>query len=112
MIARRLTESVLYLETRSRSDADREYTAAIRRIIEEHALMRETLVQISHERDIRTISRVASSALRSTAGNQLEDQLALRASLEQLSSLLPSDEQLHELFMVKSLIRKVLGRPS
>jgi len=109
MIARRLTESVLYLESRSRNDADREYARAIRRIIEEHALMRETLEQITHERDIKAISKMASSALRSTAGNVLDDQLALRASLEQLASLLPSDEQLHELFVAKSLIRKVLG---
>jgi len=108
MIARRLAESVLYLETRSHNDADREYTDAIRRIIEEHALMRETLEQISHERNIRTVTKLASSALRSTAGNLVSDQLAMRASLEHLASLLPSDEQLNELIVAKSLIRKVL----
>lgn len=109
MIARRLAESVLFLETRCSSDADREYTDAIRRVIEEHAMMRETLERITYEREIRNISRMASSALRHSAGNAMDDDLALRASLKQLASLLPSDEQLHEIFVAKSLIRKVLG---
>lgn len=108
MIARRLTESVLYLETRSLNDADREYTDAIRRIIEEHALLREALERIVRERDIRTISKVASSALRGTAGNAVHDDIAIRQSLEKLVKLLPSDEQLHDLFLARTLIRKVL----
>ena len=108
MIARRLTESVLYLETRSRSDADREYADAIRRIIEEHALLREALERISHERNIRTVTKVASSALRGTARNAVHDDIVLRQSLEKLVKLHPSDEQLHDLFLARTLIRKVL----
>ena len=109
MIARRLTESVLYLEARATSDADREYTAAIRRVIEEHAMLRESLEQISCERNIRNITRIASAALRKTADNAVNNDLELRESLNRLAGLLPSDEQLHELFVAKSLIRKVLG---
>ena len=108
MIARRLAESVLYLESRARSDADREYADAIRRVIEEHALMRETLEQISYERNIREVSKMASSALRRTAGNTIDRDVEIRETLNALASLLPSDEQLHEIMIAKSMIRKVL----
>jgi hypothetical protein len=108
MIARRLAESVLYLESRASSDADREYTNAIRRVIEEHALMRETLEQISYERNIRDISRMASSALRRTAGSTIDKDMEIRETLTALASLLPSDEELHEIMIAKSMIRKVL----
>jgi len=109
MIARRLAESVLFLETRCRTDADREYSDAIRRVIEEHALMREALESIRFERNIRNVSRMASAALRQTAAHAVDDDLALRESLARLAALLPSDEQIHEIMVAKSLIRKVLG---
>lgn len=108
MIAGRLAESVLFLEARCSSDADREYSEAIRRVIEEHALMRETLEQIRFERNIRNISKMASSALRQTAAHAVNDDLALRENLAKLAELLPSDEQIHEILVAKSLIRKVL----
>jgi len=108
MIARRLAESVLFLETRNRTDADSEYTEAIRRVIEEHALLRETLEKISYERNMRNISKMASSALRQTAGGRIDDDAILRETLSRLAMLLPSDEQIHELLVAKSLIRKVL----
>jgi hypothetical protein len=108
MIARRLAESVLFLETRNRSDADREYTDAIRRVIEEHALMRETLEAIRYERSMRNIAAMASSALRQTAGNRIDEDTALRETLSKLTKLLPSDEELHEMMLARSLIRKVL----
>lgn len=108
MIARRLAESVLFLETRCRTDADREYAEAIRRVIEEHALLRETLEKISFERNFRNISKIASSVLRQTAGSTINEDRALREMLAKLAGLLPSDEQLKEILIAKSLIRKAL----
>lgn len=108
MIARRLAESVLFLEARNRSDADQEYTDAIRRVIEEHALMRETLESIRYERNIQTISRMASSALRQTAGNRIDDDVAMRETLDKLAKLLPSDEELHDMMLARSMIRKLI----
>ncbi|MES0371509.1 MAG: hypothetical protein ABUK11_04465 [Mariprofundaceae bacterium] len=108
MIARRLAESVLFLEARCRTDADREYTEAIRRVIEEHALLRETVEKISFERNFRNISKIASSALRQTAGSTINEDAALRETLAKLAGLLPSDEQLKEILIAKSLIRKAL----
>lgn len=108
MIARRLAESVLFLEARCRTGADREYTEAIRQVIEEHALLRETLEKIRFERNIRNISKIASSVLRQTAGTTMNEDRALRESLTKLAGLLPSDEQLHEMVVAKSLIRKAL----
>lgn len=108
MIARRLAESVLFLEARNRSDADQEYTDAIRRVIEEHALLRETLESIRYERSIRNIGRMASSALRQTAGNRIDDDVEMRSTLDKLANLLPSDEELHDMMLARSLIRKML----
>jgi len=108
MIARRLAESVLFLETRNRSDADREYTDAIRRVIEEHALLRETLETIRYERNIKNIARMASSALRQTAGNRIDDDVEMRDTLDKLAKLLPSDEELHDMMLARSMIRKML----
>jgi len=53
MVAKRLVESVLFLEARCNSDADEEYIEAIRRVIEEHALLRETLENICLEKTLR-----------------------------------------------------------
>jgi len=108
MIARRLAESVLFLEARNRTDADREYTDAIRRVIEEHALMRETLESIRYERNIKHISKMVSAALRQTAGNRIDDDVTMRDTLDKLAKLLPSDEELHEMMLARSLIRKMI----
>lgn len=108
MIARRLAESVLFLEARNRSDADQEYTDAIRRVIEEHALLRETLESIRYERNIKNIGRMASSALRQTAGNRIDDDVEMRSTLDKLANLLPSDEELHDMMLARSMIRKML----
>ncbi|MFC1626229.1 hypothetical protein ACFL19_00855 [Pseudomonadota bacterium] len=109
MIARRLAESVLFLETTCRTDADREYAGAIRRLIEEHSLMREALEDIRYQSNPKTIASLASTALqRTTEGVSIDCEKALRDTLSKLAEMLPSDEQIHELMVAKSLIRKVL----
>ncbi len=109
MIARRLAESVLFLETTCRTDADREYTDAIHRVIEEHSLMREALEDIRYQSNTRIVSSLADTALqRTTEGVSIDTEKALRNTLSKLAEILPSDEQIHELMVAKSLIRKVL----
>jgi len=109
MIARRLAESVLFLETTCRTDADREYAGAIHRLIEEHSLMREALEDIRYQSNPKTIASLATQALQNTAkGVSIDAEKALRNTLSSLAEMLPSDEQIHELMVAKSLIRKVL----
>jgi len=108
MIANRLVESVLFLETQSQSESDREYIAAIRAIIEEHAMLRETLEQIRIEKNIADIPSIAEAALEQTRSCHFEDNIALRQSLVNLSRLLPTDEQLQAIIQAKSLIYQVL----
>jgi len=109
MIARRLAESVLFLETTCRTDADREYTDAIHRVIEEHSLMREALEDIRYQSNAGAVSSLADAALqRTTGGVSADTEKALRDTLSKLAEILPSDEQIHELMIAKSLIRKVL----
>jgi hypothetical protein len=109
MIARRLAESVLFLETTCRTDADREYTDAIHRVIEEHSLMREALEDIRYQSNAEIVSSLADRALqRTTEGVSIDTEKALRNTLSKLAEILPSDEQIHELMVAKSLIRKVL----
>ena len=109
MIARRLAESVLFLETTCRTDADKEYSEAIRRLIEEHSLMREALEDIRFQSNPAIISALAATALqRTTEGVSIDTERELRATLTKLAEVLPSDEQIHELMVAKSLIRQVL----
>ncbi len=109
MIARRLAESVLFLETTCRTDADREYAGAIRRVIEEHSLMREALEDIRYQSNPSIVASLAATALqRTTEGVSIETENALRSTLSKLAEILPSDEQIHEMMVAKSLIRKVL----
>ncbi|MCF7821814.1 MAG: hypothetical protein K9M17_05150 [Mariprofundaceae bacterium] len=109
MIARRLAESVLFLETTCRTDADREYTGAIHRVIEEHSLMREALEDIRNQSNAGAVSSLAETALqRTTAGVSINTEKALRDTLSKLAEILPSDEQIQEMMIAKSLIRKVL----
>jgi len=109
MIAGRLAESVLFLETTSRTDADSEYAEAIHRVIEEHSMMREALENISFQSDPEMISSLASAALQKTAeGGSFDYERTLHDALSRLSELLPTDEQIHQLTAAKSLIHKVL----
>lgn len=109
MIARRLAESVLFLETTCRTDADKEYASAIRRVIEEHSLMREALEDIRYQSNPNIVTSLASTALqRTTEGVSIETEKALRDTLSKLAGMLPTDEQIREMLVAKSLIRKVL----
>jgi len=108
VITRRLAESVLFLEARCRSDADREYMEAIRRVIEEHALLREMLENIRFEKNAENITELVASALRQTSGSSIDKDMALRETLARLAELLPSDEQLKEMTAAKSMIREAL----
>ncbi|MDT8376373.1 MAG: hypothetical protein RQ867_06475 [Mariprofundaceae bacterium] len=109
MIASRLAESVLFLETTCRTDADREYANAIHRVIEEHSLMREALESIRYQSDPGMVSSLAAAALQNTTGGvAINTERALRDTLSRLVEMLPTDEQIHELMVAKSLIRKVL----
>lgn len=108
MITKRLAESVLFLETRCSNDADREYMEAIRKVIEEHALLREMLEKIRFEKNADNVSELAASALRQTSGSSINKDMALRETLTRLAELLPSDEQLEEITAAKSMIRKAL----
>lgn len=109
MIAKRLAESVLFLETTCRTDADREYTDAIHRVIEEHSLMREALENIRYQSNTEVVSSLAEGVLqRTTEGVSIDSEKALRNTLSKLEEILPSDEQIHEMVVAKSLIRKVL----
>jgi len=51
---------------------------------------------------------MASSALRQTAGNRIDDDVAMRETLDKLAKLLPDDEELHDMMLARSLIRKML----
>ena len=108
MITRRLAESVLFLEARCKSDADREYMDAIRRVIEEHALLREMLEKIRFEKNPENISELIGSTLRQTSGSSIDEDMTLRETLARLAELLPSDEQLKEMTAAKSMIREAL----
>jgi len=109
MVAKRLVESVLFLEARCNSDADKEYIEAIRRVIEEHALLRETLENICLEINIENVFVMASSALGQAAGNTIDANAALHEALSNLSKLLPSDKQLEEMSNAKLLIGELLA---
>jgi glutathionylspermidine synthase len=109
MVAKRLVESVLFLETRCNSDADKEYVEAIRRVIEEHALLRETLENICLEKNIEDIFVMASSVLGQAAGNTIDANASLNEALSKISKLLPSDKQLEEMSNAKLLIGELLA---
>jgi len=109
MVAKRLVESVLFLEARCNSDADEEYIEAIRRVIEEHALLRETLENICLGKNIEDIFEMASSALEQAAGNTIDANAAVHEALSKISKLLPSDKQLEEMSNAKLLIGELLA---
>jgi len=108
VITRRLAESVLFLEARCSSDADREYMEAVRKVIEEHALLREIFEKIRFEKNAENISELVESALRQTSGSSIDKDMALRETLTRLDEILPTDEQLQEILAAKSVIREAL----
>ncbi|MBN4082286.1 hypothetical protein JYT13_00600 [Mariprofundus ferrooxydans] len=81
---------------------------AIRRVIEEHALLREMLENIRFEKNAENIAELVASALRQTSGSSIDKDMALRETLARLAELLPSDEQLKEMTAAKSMIREAL----
>ncbi|MDX8384733.1 MAG: hypothetical protein R8M45_11670 [Ghiorsea sp.] len=108
MIAQRLIESVLFLETQSRTDADKEYIIGIRKIIEEHAAMREILEQIHSETQVSRIANLAETTLQQTSPSHIHDKIALRETLADLAKLLPSDEVLQNMSSAKAAIHKIM----
>ncbi len=89
MIARRLLESLLFIETSSRTDADREYADAIKRVIEEHSRMREALEAIRSLFDSEEAVEIATDVLKQTvSGDTVKRDLELRDTLLKLSDIL------------------------
>ncbi|MDX8395204.1 MAG: hypothetical protein R8K22_02185 [Mariprofundaceae bacterium] len=109
MITNRLTESVLFLETSCKCDADKEYSSSIHRLIQEHSLLREAMEKISVENDVPRILEIARSAITKTEYINTQKNSSLYNTLTNLSQLLPSDEQLEKMITAKSLIKKALG---
>jgi len=116
MIARRLAESLLFLEASSRTAADKEYADAIKRIIEEHARMREALEAISYLSDSERSVEIATDVLNQTVnGDSVEHDLELRDTLLKLSDMLLGDDYLRRVradnSFFKTLIHKTLRQP-
>ncbi|MFQ5581996.1 MAG: hypothetical protein ACE5F3_05135 [Mariprofundaceae bacterium] len=112
MIARRLAEALLFLETSSRTAGDREYAEAIKRIIEEHAEMREALEAICCLPDAGKAAEIANIALEKTVDiDAIEHDLELRDALLRLSDMLLEDEHLQKArsdrTWLNSLMRKL-----
>lgn len=71
--------------------------------------MREALEDIRYQSNTGIVSSLAETALQhTTEGVSIDTEKALRDTLSKLAEVLPSDEQIHELMIAKSLIRKVL----
>jgi len=87
MIARRLLESLLFIETSSRTDADREYADAIKRVIEEHSRMREALEAIRSLSGSEEAVEISTDVLKQTVNGDKRD-LELRDTLLKLSDIL------------------------
>jgi len=81
---------------------------AIRRVIEEHALLREILDKIRFEKNPENISELIESTLRQTSGSSVDEDMSLRETLARLAELLPSDQQLEEMTAAKHMIREAL----
>lgn len=109
MIARRLAESLLFLETRRYSAGDREYVQAIRKLIVEHAQMRDALEQIACLSDVQQMRDLAVNVLhKSVLHNSIDHDLALHQALVHLQKMLPSDEDVKKLAEARRLINKAL----
>jgi len=111
MIARRLAEALLFLETSSRTAADREYVEAIKRIIEEHARMREALEAIACLPDSLRAANIAADVLEQNIGAEsVEHDLELHETLLKLSDMLLEDRQLQKTRADRSLLGSLLRK--
>jgi len=116
MIARRLAESLLFLEASSRTAADKEYADAIKRIIAEHARMREALEAISYLSGSERSVEIATDVLSQTVnGDSVEHDLELRDTLLKLSDMLLGDDYLRKVradnSFLGTLMHKILRQP-
>jgi len=105
VIAHRLAETLLFLETSSHTAADREYLETIRRMIAEHAAMREALEHIYDLTDSAYIRTLAKSTLEQSHFKR--DQAAeasARQIMEIFSEALPSEEQMEALQQAVEMI--------
>jgi len=111
MIARRLLESLLFIEANSRTDADREYADAIKRIIEEHSRMREALEAIRCLYDSEEAVEIATGVLEQTVnGDTVEHDIELRDTLLKLSDMLLEDDRLQKEQPDGSLLNTLLHK--
>jgi len=109
LIERRLAESLLFLETNRRSEGDVEYIKAIRKLIVEHAQMRDTLEQISRLSDIQDAKEMASNVLQKNFyRDTINHDVAILEMLVSLQKMLPSEEDVKKLAEARQLINKVL----
>lgn len=106
MIAHRLAETLLFLETSSHTAADREYLETIRRMIAEHAAMREALEHIYDLTDSSYIRTLAKSTLQqSTFKQDPVEEASARQIMDMLSDALPTEEQLEALNKAAEMVR-------
>jgi len=109
VIERRLAESLLFLETNRRSAGDREYIQAIRKLIVEHAQMRDTLEQISRLRDLYEIHTLSADVLqKSVYRDTVSQDMAVHEALVGLQKMLPSEDEVRKLVEARRLINKAL----
>ena len=109
MIERRLAESLLFLETSRRSAGDIEYIKAIRKLIVEHAQMRDTLEQITRLSDFQEIQSLAANVLhKSIYRDTISHDVAIHEMLVSLQKMLPNEEDLKKLAEARQLINKVM----
>jgi len=110
MVTQRLGESLLFLEANCHTDGDQEYLEAVKKIIDEHAQMRETLERISRTATSEKISFMATASLRKTGnGDSVNYVLDLRQALTKISSLLLDGQQTQKVRGSKTLLGTLLG---
>jgi len=111
MIAKRLLESLLFIETSSRTDADREYADAIKRVIEEHSRMREALEVIRSLSDSEEAVGIAINVLEQTVrGDTVKRDLELRDTLLKLSDMLLEHDGLQKKRTEETLFSTLLQK--
>ena len=111
MIAKRLLESLLFIETSSRTDADREYADAIKRVIEEHSRMREALEVIRSLSDSEEAVGIAINVLEQTIrGDTVKRDLELRDTLLKLSDMLLEHDGLQKKRTEETLFSTLLQK--
>jgi len=109
LIERRLAESLLFLETSRRSAGDVEYITAIRKLIVEHAQMRDALEQVSRMTEIQDATEMAANVLQKNFyRNTINHDVAIIEMLGNLQKMLPSEDDVKKLAEARQLINKVL----